>query len=116
MIFVIVAIVGKKAGGLSLVSMAAVTPSPRPLVLLNTWTDRYITPHTCRHLSQGGVAVASVRPVALTLTQLCMEQVNPSEFPPDPNPSLTRSHRADNQEAEAIEELWLPFPVSNPNS
>ena len=42
---------------------------PRPLALLNTWTDRYITPHTCRHLSQGGAAEAPVRPVALTLTQ-----------------------------------------------
>ena len=42
---------------------------PRMLALLNTWTDRYITPHTCRHLSQGGAAEAPVRPVALTLTQ-----------------------------------------------
>ena len=34
-----------------------------------------------------------------------MERVNPSESPPDPNPSLTRSRQADNQEAEAVEEL-----------
>ena len=54
-IFVIVAIVGKKAGGLSLVSMVAVTPSARPLLLLlshfshvrlcaTPWTAAYQVP------------------------------------------------------------------------
>lgn len=48
-------------------------------------------------MSWGGAAEAPTRPAPLMLTQLCMEQANPSGPLPNPNPLLSCSQQADKQ-------------------